>query len=137
MIRKVHLTYSSHIARSILMFLKRKPLYGDRNTLLSLLVALVITGCSSLNPDSAPDSMAQSELAAAPNASTVSVETSPNADFNAPPGSDADTPATPMRHAFLEPDFYDSPDYFDFEQDENAMLEREIEMQAKRAQQQG
>ena len=43
------------------MFLKHKPLYGARNTLLSLLVGLVITGCSSLNHDSAADGMALGE----------------------------------------------------------------------------
>jgi membrane-bound lytic murein transglycosylase D len=135
MIRKVQLTYSSYIARSILMFLKQKPLYGDRNTLFALLVALVVTGCSSLDPDPAADSMAQAGVMVTPDVTTSSVEASPVADVTTPSASYADAPATPTRHALLELDFYDSPDYFDFEQSNSAPLNLEIEIQAELAEQ--
>jgi membrane-bound lytic murein transglycosylase D len=117
------------------MFLKQKPLYGDRNTLFALLVALVVTGCSSLDPDPAADSMAQAGVMVTPDVTTSSVEASPVADVTTPSASYADAPATPTRHALLELDFYDSPDYFDFEQSNSAPLNLEIEIQAELAEQ--
>jgi len=135
MIRKVQLTYSSYIARSILMFLKQKPLYGDRNTLAALLIALVVTGCSSLKPDSATDNMAQADVTVTPDGNTSSAEAAPVVDLITPSASYTDAPPTPTRHALLELDFYDSPDYFDFEQDRDTPLNLEIEIQAELAEQ--
>jgi len=116
------------------MFLKQKPLYGDRNTLVALLVALVVTGCSSLNPDSATDSMAQAGVTFTPDGNT-SAEASAVVDLITPSASYTDAPATPATHALLELDFYDSPDYFDFEQDRDTALDLEIEIQAELAEQ--
>ncbi len=117
------------------MFLKQKPLYGERNTLVALLVALVVTGCSSLGPDSATDSMAQAGVTIAPDGDTSSAEASPVVDVTAPSASYTDASATPTRHALLELDFYDSPDYFDFEQSHSVPLNLEIEIQAELAEQ--
>ena len=117
------------------MFLKQKPLYGERNTLVALLVALVVTGCSSLGPDSATDSMAQAGVTIAPDGDTSSAEASPAVDVTAPSASYTDASATPTRHALLELDFYDSPDYFDFEQSHSVPLNLEIEIQAELAEQ--
>jgi len=135
MIRKVQLTYSSHIARSILMFLKQKPLYGYRNALVAILVALVVAGCSSLDHDPAADSMAQADVMVARDVNTSSAEASPVVDVTTPSASYADASATPTRQALLELDFYDSPDYFDFEQSNNTPLNLEIEIQAELAEQ--
>ena len=117
------------------MFLKQKPLYGERNTLVALLVALVVTGCSSLGPDSATDSMAQAGVTIAPDGDNSSAEASPVVGVTAPSASYTDASATPTRHALLELDFYDSPDYFDFEQSHSVPLNLEIEIQAELAEQ--
>ena len=135
MIRKVQLTYSSYIARSILMILKQKPLYGDRNTLLALLVALLMTSCSVLDPNSATDSTAQTSVTMPPDGNTSSAETSQVVDVTPLSASYTDASATPTRHALLELDFYDSPDYFDFEHNPEVPTDLEIEIQAELAEQ--
>ena len=117
------------------MFLKQKPLYGDRNTLVALLIALVVTGCSSLNPDSATDSITQAGVTDTPDGNTSSAEASPTVDVAASSANYADISATPTRHALLELDFYDSPDYFDFEQSGDVPLNLDIELQAELADQ--
>jgi membrane-bound lytic murein transglycosylase D len=117
------------------MFLKQKPLYGDRNTLVALLIALVVTGCSSLNPDSATDSMAQVGVTDTPDDNTSAAEASPTVDVAASSANYSDVSATPGRHALLELDFYDSPDYFDFEQSGDVPLNLDIELQAELAEQ--
>jgi len=135
MIGKVQLTYSSHIARSILMFLKQKPLCGERSSLVALLVALVVTGCSSLNPESANDSDAQADATVSSAGQTATAQASPLTGLTDQSASYPDATATPTRHALLELDFYDSPDYFDFEQRDDAALDLEIEVQAELAEQ--
>jgi membrane-bound lytic murein transglycosylase D len=117
------------------MFLKQKPLYGDRNTLVALLIALVVTGCSSLNPDSATDSMAQVGVTDTPDGNTSAAEASPTVDVAASSANYSDVSATPGRYALLELDFYDSPDYFDFEQSGDVPLNLDIELQAELAEQ--
>jgi membrane-bound lytic murein transglycosylase D len=117
------------------MFIKQKPLYGDRNTLVAILVALVVAGCSSLNPDPAADSMAQTGVMVTPDVNTSSAEAFPVVDVTAPSASSTDTIAAPTRHALLELDFYDSPDYFDFEQSDDVPRNLEIEIQAELAEQ--
>jgi soluble lytic murein transglycosylase-like protein len=117
------------------MFLKQKPLYGERSFLVALLVALVVTGCSSLNPDPANESGAQTDAMVSPAGQTSTVQASQLTDLTAQSASYPDSTATPTRHALLELDFYDSPDYFDFEQSDDATLDLEIEVQAELAEQ--
>ncbi len=135
MLRKVQLTYSSHIARTILMFLKQKPLYGDRYILAALLTALVMTGCSSMDPNAAADHTAQASVTAPLYADAAPAETPHDVSVAPQFVGFRGASTTPPGHALLELDFYDSPDYFDFEQDRNVPLSLEIEIQAALAEQ--
>ena len=117
------------------MFLRQKPLYGDRTTPVALLVALVITGCSSLYPDPATENRSQADAVVTSDGNTSSAQVTPVVDVAASSASYTDVPATPTRHALLELDFYDAPDYFDFEQDDNAALNLDIENEAELAEQ--
>jgi membrane-bound lytic murein transglycosylase D len=117
------------------MFLKSKPHYGERNILAALLITLMMTGCSSLSPDSTTDSTAQTSVTVPLDADTALPETAEVATETPPPASYTDASATPPRHALLELDFYDSVDYFDFEQERNPLLDLEIEIQAALAEQ--
>ena len=137
MLRKVQLTYSSHIARTILMFLKQKPLYGDRYILATLLIALVMTGCSSMAPDGAADRTAQAGVTAPRSADAAPAETPQNVSVAPQFVGFRGASTTPPGQVLVELDLYDSLDYFDFEQDRNVPLSLEIEIQAALAEQAG
>jgi membrane-bound lytic murein transglycosylase D len=116
------------------MFLKQKPLHGERHILAAILMTLVITGCSNMNSNAA-DSTAQTSAAISLDADTSLTETPVAAEVTPQPVGYMDAFAIPPRHALLEPDFYDTPDYYDFEQDHGISLSLEIEIQVALAEQ--
>ncbi len=112
------------------MFLAQKSAFGERSTLLALLIALVMTGCSSLNPGSDVRNTPQTGAAITPDARISSSQASSLPGVTASPARDTMVPATPTRYTLLEPDFHDSPDYFDFEQSRGELLFPATEIQA-------
>ena len=103
--------------------------------LAAILMTLVITGCSNMNSNAAADNAAQTS-AAIPLDTDTSLSEAPVAVEATPkPMGYTDASATPPRHALLELDFYDAPDYYDFDQGLRAPLSLEIEIQAALAEQ--
>jgi len=103
--------------------------------LAAILMTLVITGCSNMNSNAAADSSAQTNAAIPLDADTSPTEAPVTVEVIAEPVSYTDASATPPRHALLELDFYDAPDYYDFEQGRSTPLSLEIEIQAALAEQ--
>ena len=118
------------------MFLKQKPFDGHRNTLVTFLMAIAMAGCSNLNSNTATDDTAQASSTISSDSNSSSAEASQAEGATPLTASYTDTTATPTRHALLELDFYDSADYFDFEQDPVVPLDLDIETQAELAEQQ-
>jgi len=120
------------------MFLKQKPFDGHRYTLVAFLMAIAMAGCSNLNSNTATDDTAQASSTISSDSNSSSAEASQAEDATPLPltASYTDTTATPTRHALLELDFYDSADYFDFEQEPVIPLNLDIETQAELAEQQ-
>ncbi len=106
------------------MFLNLKPLSGDRN-LLVLALAILVGGCSSLQSNPTVE-------AAPPVATATPVESldvSDNESSRAIDRAQASLPAS------VQPDPYDAPDYFDFEQPQPqpVLIYPDIEVQAYQA----
>ena len=103
--------------------------------LAALLMALVMTGCSSMNPNSTADSSAQAGVTNSLDSDSALAETSQIVDVAPQFAGFTGASASPPSDALLELGFYDSPDYFDFAQDRDLALDLEIEIQAALAEQ--
>ncbi len=103
--------------------------------LAAILMTLVITGCSNMNSNAAADSSAQTSAAIPLDTDTSLTEAPVAVEVTPEPVDYTDASAMPPRHALLEPDFYDAPDYHDFEQGRSMPLSLEIEIQAALAEQ--
>ncbi|MCP4768519.1 MAG: LysM peptidoglycan-binding domain-containing protein [Gammaproteobacteria bacterium] len=111
------------------MFLNLKPLTGDRN-LLVLALAILVTGCSSLqsNPAAEPTS-AVAVATPVDNLDVSELDVSENESSRSIVREQASLPAS------TQPDPYDAPDYFDFEQPQPqpVAMDLDIEVQAYQA----
>ena len=117
------------------MFLKQKPLYGDRSTLVALLVGLIMAGCSNLNSNTGTDDNVHTNVVFSADSNASPIAAPYAAETTSLAAGDIDTSDTPVRHSLLETDYYDSADYFDFEQDHSIPSNLEIELQAASAEQ--
>ena len=111
------------------MFLNLKPLPGERN-LLVLALAILVAGCSSLQ--SSPGADATSPVAVASPVDSLDVselDASENKSSRITARELASLPAS------AQPDPYDAPDYFDFEQSQHQPMAMgpDLEVQAYQA----
>ena len=111
------------------MFLNLKPLSGDRY-LLVLALAILVAGCSSLQ--SSPTAEATSPVAVASPVDSLDaseLDVGENESSSTMAREQASLPAS------AQPDPYDAPDYFDFEQTQHqpVAMDPDIEVQAYQA----
>jgi len=111
------------------MFLNLKPLPGERN-LLVLALAILVAGCSSLQ--SSPGADATSPVAVASPVDSLDVS-----ELDASENKSSRTIARELASlpASAQPDPYDAPDYFDFEQSRHqpVAMGPDLEVQAYQA----
>ena len=111
------------------MFLNLKPLPGERN-LLVLALAILVAGCSSLQ--SSPGADATSPVAVASPVDSLDVS-----ELDASENKSSRTIARELASlpASAQPDPYDAPDYFDFEQSQHQPMAMgpDLEVQAYQA----